>query len=85
MIIVNPPYGERMKLEDVENFYQNAGNILKKKYIYCIAWILTSNKEAMKSFGLHPAKKINLLNGDIECIFYKYELYEGSKKLKFKN
>ncbi len=82
LVIINPPYGERMPIEDVENFYQNIGNILKKKYINCIVWLITSNKEAMKSFGLRPAKKIKVFNAALECIFYKYELYEGSKKVK---
>ena len=81
-IIINPPYGERLPVEKIEHFYHTVGNILKKKYIMCVAWIFTSNKEAMKNFGLHHAKKIKLFNADIECIFYKYELYQGSKKNK---
>ena len=80
--IINPPYGERMELEDVENFYQSIGNVLKQKYINCVAWVITSNRDAMKMFGLRPAKKINVFNASLECIFYKYELYEGSKKQK---
>jgi putative N6-adenine-specific DNA methylase len=80
LIIINPPYGERMQPEQIEDFYAGVGNVLKKKYINCIGWVLTSNKEAMKSFGLRPAKKVKVFNGELECVFYKYELYEGSKK-----
>ena len=84
-VIINPPYGERIPLEEIENFYHSAGNILKKKYVMCVAWVFTSNKEAMKNFGLRPSKKIKLFNAEIECTFYRYDLYEGSKKLRIKN
>lgn len=83
LIIINPPYGERMDLEDVENFYQSIGSVLKQKYINCVAWVITSNKEAMKKIGLRPTKKVKVYNAALECIFYKYEMYEGSKKQKW--
>jgi len=79
-IIINPPYGERMKPEIVDNFYQTIGNKMKKNFLYCIAWVITPNKEAMKNFGLHPARKIRVFNAALECTFYKFELYEGSRK-----
>jgi len=85
IVIINPPYGERMDLEEIENFYQSVGNVLKKKYINCETWVITSNKDAMKMFGLHPAKKIKVFNAALECIFYKYELYGGSKKRKIES
>ncbi|MDR0368552.1 MAG: class I SAM-dependent RNA methyltransferase [Bacteroidales bacterium] len=84
VIIINPPYGERMKIEDVENFYQSVGNVLKQKHINSVAWIITPNKDAMKKFGLRPAQKFKVNNAALECIFYKYEMYQGSKKQKDK-
>jgi putative N6-adenine-specific DNA methylase len=36
----------------------------------------------MKHIGLKPSKKIPLLNGQLDCRFLKFELYEGSKKAK---
>ena len=81
-IIINPPYGERMNVEKIEKFYQNIGNVLKRKYVNCVAWLISSNKNAMKNIELHPAKKIKVFNAALECDFYKYELYEGSKKEK---
>ena len=71
-----------MPVEEIENFYHTSGNVLKQKYVMCVAWVFTSNKKAMKNFGLRPSKKIKLFNADIECGFYKYDLYEGSKKIK---
>ena len=84
-IVINPPYGERMNIEEIEHFYQSIGNVLKRKYINCIAWVLSSNKTAMKNLGLHPAKKIKIFNAALECDFYKYEMYEGSRKMKTEN
>jgi len=83
-IIINPPYGERMKSEIIEKFYQNVGNKMKQNFLYSIAWVITPNKEAMKSFGLHPTRKIRVFNAALECTFYKFEIYEGSKKRKYK-
>ena len=82
-IIINPPYGERMKSEIVENFYQNIGNKMKQNFINSTGWVITPNKEAMKYFGLHPTRKIRVFNAALECTFYKFELYKGSKKEKY--
>ena len=82
-IIINPPYGERMNHQIVDNFYQNIGNKLKHNFVYTVAWVITPNKEAMKNFGLRPTKKIRIFNAALECTFYKFELYEGSKKSKY--
>jgi len=38
----------------------------------------------MKLIGLKPNKKIKLMNGELECSFRKFEVYEGSKKKKKK-
>jgi putative N6-adenine-specific DNA methylase len=82
-VIVNPPYDIRFQQHFVENFYQNLGNKLKQNFVYSVAWVITPNKEAMKFFGLHPARKIRVFNAALECTFYKFELYQGSKKSKY--
>jgi putative N6-adenine-specific DNA methylase len=82
-VIINPPYGERLVENDIRELYKTIGDYLKKKYGGYQAWILTANREAAKSIGLHPSKKIQLYNGQLECRFLKFELYEGSKKAKY--
>ena len=82
-VIINPPYGERLKEQNVENFYKSVGNKLKKCFVYSVAWVITPNKEAMKFFGLHSTRKIRVFNAALECTFYKFEIYEGSKKDKY--
>jgi putative N6-adenine-specific DNA methylase len=78
-VIINPPYGERLKPEDVEALYKEIGDALKQKYKGFNAWILSSNPDAVKRIGLRAAERLVLFNAALECRFLKYELYEGSK------
>ena len=80
MLIMNPPYGERMEQDDIFSFYKMIGDHLKKNFTGFDAWILSSNKEALKHIGLHPSKKHTLFNGPLECKFQKFSLYQGSLK-----
>jgi putative N6-adenine-specific DNA methylase len=80
IIITNPPYGVRLEVEDLIEMYKNIGDKLKQDYKNWTAWFISSDVDAMKNFGLHPAKKIELYNGALVCKFQKFELYEGSKK-----
>ncbi|HKJ30601.1 MAG TPA: class I SAM-dependent RNA methyltransferase [Balneolales bacterium] len=84
IIIMNPPYGERMQKKEINDFYKSIGDQLKSNYPGYTAWILSANQQALKHVGLRTSKKITLYNGPLECRFQKYELYEGSKKHKHK-
>lgn len=82
IIVTNPPYGERLKPDDLKIFYQKIGDKLKLDFKGYTAWLISSNIEIMKFIGLRPDKKIKLYNGPLECSFRKYSLYDGSKKGK---
>ena len=83
LIVTNPPYGERIKVEDLNAMYEKLGDTFKQKYgADCDVWLITSDFEAMKHIGLHPSKKIPVQNGSLDCRFLHFELYEGSKKAK---
>ncbi len=82
IIIMNPPYGERMQPGEINKLYQNVGNVLKRNFTGYDTWILSSNKIALKHVGLRTSKKITLYNGPIEVKFQKYLMYQGSKKQK---
>lgn len=81
VVIINPPYGERMDKDDTNALYKSIGDTLKKKYSGYDAWIISSNMEALKCIGLRPSRKITLFNGPLECRFMKYQLYQGTKKI----
>ena len=83
LIVTNPPYGERIKVEDLNAMYTRLGDTFKQRYGKdCEVWLITSDFEAMKHIGLHPSKKIAVQNGSLDCRFLRFELYEGSKKGK---
>ena len=82
LIVTNPPYGERIKVEDLNAMYTQLGDTFKQRYGKdCEVWLITSDFEAMKHIGLHPSKKIPVQNGSLDCRFLHFELYEGSKKV----
>lgn len=83
-MVFNPPYGERLDIQ-MERFYREIGDTLKKNYSNTNAWFITSNLEALKFVGLRPSRKIKLFNGKLEARLVKYEMYEGSKRTKFQN
>jgi len=83
IIIMNPPYGERINEPDLGQFYKKIGDKLKKNYTGSTVWVLSANEQAMKLFGLHPFRKIELYNGPLKCWYYGYKLYSGSIKAKY--
>jgi putative N6-adenine-specific DNA methylase len=80
VIILNPPYGERMEVPEIEKLYKEIGSKLKKDFQNYNAWIITSSPEAINSIGLRPSRRVHIYNGSLECRFLKFELYGGSKK-----
>lgn len=81
LIMINPPYGERLAQDkDVLRLYQDMGTTLKHQFNGANAWIISSNEAALKCVGLRPAKRIRLVNGDLDCLFNKYELFKGDRK-----
>ena len=82
IMIINPPYGERLEEKDIVALYKGIGDALKKNFKGFQAWIISSNKDALKLIGLKPSKKIDVYNGPLECKFEKFEIFEGSYKEK---
>ena len=81
MMIINPPYGERIVQQNLNELYSSIGDKLKKDFSGYDAWILSANADAMKSIGLRPSPKVIVYNGQLECRFNRYSLYAGSKKV----
>jgi putative N6-adenine-specific DNA methylase len=83
VVITNPPYGERLKREQINVFYKQIGDCFKQRYEGYNVWMISGNPEALKNFGLHPTKTTTLFNGPIECKYQCFSIYSGSKKAKF--
>ena len=86
LVMMNPPYGERLASnKDMERLYAAIGTALKHQFAGATAWIISSNNEAMKCVGLKPAKKMHLLNGELDCQFNRYDLFAGKRKEQISN
>ena len=81
MIITNPPYGQRIGVEDPVGFYKHVGDVLKNKFAGYTAWFLSGDLENLKFVGLRPSRRIKIFNGPLECRFARFDIYPGSKKL----
>lgn len=86
IIIMNPPYGERIEETGLPELYKHIGDTLKKNFPGYQAWIFSGNPDALKHVGLGTSRKLTLYNGPIRCKYHLYELYGGSrKKIRFDN
>jgi putative N6-adenine-specific DNA methylase len=82
VVIINPPYGERLGTEDlsINELYKSIGDTLKTNFPGYDAFVFTGNLEAAKHIGLRTSRRIPLYNGPIDCRLLKFELYRGSKR-----
>ena len=80
VIMINPPYGERLKhnIDELQDLYQLIGNILKSRCTGFNSYIFTSNLEAVKSIGLRSKIRIPLKNGKLDCRLLHYPIQHGS-------
>ena len=79
IIITNPPYDKRIKLQDDVAFYSDMGTRLKHFWEGYDAWIISSNLSALKRIGLRPNRNIILYNGPDESKLVHLPLYRGKK------
>jgi putative N6-adenine-specific DNA methylase len=79
-VLFNPPYNQRMKKEQLSDFYREIGSALKHNYAGYHAGFITSDLEAMKFIGLKPSLKALVYNGPLECRFLVFDLFKGTHK-----
>jgi len=80
MVITNPPFGERLKKDQIDTFYKQLGDCFKQRFMGYDVWLISNNNDALKSFGLKPSKTLTLINGPIEYKYQKYSMYKGTQK-----
>ncbi len=78
VLITNPPYGERLEIEDISALYKEIGDFFKKNMTGFDCWVISSNEDAFKNIELKPSKKIKVYNGALECDFKMYKIFKGS-------
>lgn len=79
VLVTNPPYGERLKPEDLYGLYEMIGERLKHVFTGYTAWVLSYEKECFNKIGLKPTKKIQLVNGSLQCEFRRYDIFAGKR------
>ncbi len=76
VVVLNPPYGERMgEVEELVPLYGQIGDIFKQRFKGWTGAILTGSAELAKRVGLKAARRVPLWNGPIECRLLVYDLY----------
>lgn len=79
LIVTNPPYGERITSDDIFDLYASIGSCLKHKFSGSTAWIISSHEECLQKIGLKPSKKVKLLNGSLDCLYNRYDIFSGKR------
>ena len=80
ILVTNPPYGERLKPENLEQLYEMIGERLKHVFTGYQVWILSHKKECFNKIGLRQSKKIALKNGSLDCEYRRYDIFVGKRK-----
>jgi putative N6-adenine-specific DNA methylase len=80
VLVINPPYGERLEEEDLVALYKGIGDSLKQGFKGYKAWVISSDQRALKMVGLKPSKKYTVYNGPLECRFARFDIFSGSYK-----
>lgn len=78
ILVTNPPYGERIRPENISLLYKSIGSTLKNYFKGWHAWIIGYKDEQFAEIGLKPSVKIPLHNGALECSLREYVLFDGS-------
>lgn len=78
MMVINPPYGVRLKSDsDLPMLYKAIGERLKHQFVGGEAWIICNHEQLFECIGLKPSIKIPLYNGSLDCQFQKYQIFDG--------
>lgn len=79
VMIMNPPYGVRLRSEtQTRALYPRLGDLLKQRFAGWCVCIFTADEELPKLIHLKTSKRTPLFNGAIECRLYEYRMVAGS-------
>jgi putative N6-adenine-specific DNA methylase len=81
VMVMNPPYGERMgSAEELARFYPRLGDALKQHYVGWRCYIFTADLRLPKLIRLEPSRRTPLWNGALECRLYQFDIVAGSHR-----
>jgi putative N6-adenine-specific DNA methylase len=79
-LVMNPPYGHRIRQDNVAEFYKRIGDTFKQHYQGFHAGIISQELNGVRNVGLKPKARHKVFNGPLECLFVVYELFAGTHK-----
>lgn len=75
VVILNPPYGERLgNYDEAMEVYKLVGETLKANFSGWRAYVLSPDIELSRAIGMKSFFKTTVDNGGIECAFLGYEI-----------
>ena len=91
VIVLNPPYGERIEVggvarigareqaatEDGGEFFSQLASHWKKNYAGWTAWMLTPDLQLPKRMRLKESRRVPMWNGPIECRLFRFDMVAG--------
>ena len=81
VMVMNPPYGERMgSAAELERFYPRLGDALKQRFAGWRCYIFTADLRLPKLIRLEPSRRTPLWNGALECRLYEFKIVSGSHR-----
>jgi putative N6-adenine-specific DNA methylase len=81
VMVMNPPYGERMgSADELATFYPKLGDALKQRFAGWRCYVFTADLRLPKLIRLEPSRRTPLWNGALECRLYEFEIVQGRPK-----
>jgi putative N6-adenine-specific DNA methylase len=81
VMVMNPPYGERLGGEEaLARFYPRLGDALKKNFTGWRCFVFTADLRLPKLIRLEPSRRTPLFNGALECRLYEFAIVAGSHR-----
>jgi 23S rRNA G2445 N2-methylase RlmL len=75
ILIVNPPYGERLGVdEQLKDVYRDFAFGLKQNFKGWTMWMISGNDELTAALKLKSSRKIQVFNGNLDCRFLEYKI-----------
>lgn len=81
VMVMNPPYGERLGGEEaLARFYPRLGDALKRNFAGWRCFVFTADLRLPKLIRLEPARRTPLFNGALECRLYEFRMVAGANR-----
>lgn len=90
VIVMNPPYGERIEAKgsaresfeegNASAFYEGLAAHWKRQYAGWSAWVLTPELKLPGLMRLKESRRVPMFNGAIECRLFRFDMVAGSAR-----